>query len=66
MRGARIINIFIKYFLIFIGLTIFLFLAYKFVPENILKNDLPDNIPLNGSHPSTPEKTGIQHLLESP
>ena len=41
MRGSRIINIFIKYFLIFIGLTIFLFLAYKFVPENILKNDFP-------------------------
>jgi len=43
MRGSKAINILTKYFLIFIGLTILLFIIYKFVPENILKNDFPGN-----------------------
>ncbi len=41
MRGPKIINILMKYFLVFIGFTVFLFIIYKFVPGTILKNDFP-------------------------
>jgi peptide/nickel transport system permease protein len=51
MRGSRVINIFLKYFLIFIGLTIFLFIIFKFVPEYIIINDFPGStIEILGLH----------------
>ena len=43
MRGAKVTDILLKYFLIFIGLTIFLFTVYKFVPIAVIKNDFPGN-----------------------
>jgi ABC-type dipeptide/oligopeptide/nickel transport system permease component len=43
MRGAKVTDILLKYFLIFIGLTIFLFTVYKFVPTAVIRNDFPGN-----------------------
>jgi ABC-type dipeptide/oligopeptide/nickel transport system permease component len=41
MHGMKIINILFRYFLIFIGLTILLFIFYKLVPEAVIKDDFP-------------------------
>ncbi|WMT51434.1 MAG: hypothetical protein RE471_00795 [Ferroplasma sp.] len=43
MRGSKVTDILLKYFFIFIGLTIFLFAVYKFVPTSVIKNDFPGN-----------------------
>lgn len=51
MQWRKIIGILVKYFLIFIGVTIFLFTAFKFVPINIVKNDFPgSSIDVLGLH----------------